>query len=53
LKVQAKIDNPGEHHCVTCAQPLEGTDHIKTVLANLEAEMNGWSSSWMRADDGC
>lgn len=37
--VQAKIDNPGEHNCVTCAQPLEGTDHIKKVMANLEAEM--------------
>lgn len=37
--VQAKIDNPGEHHCVTCDQPLEGTDHIKSVMANLEAEM--------------
>lgn len=38
--VQAKIDNPGEHQCVTCAQPLEGTDHIKKVMGNLEAEMN-------------
>lgn len=37
-QVQAKMDNPGEHQCVTCAQPLEGTDHLKTVIANLAAE---------------
>lgn len=37
--LQEKIDNPSEHNCVTCAQPLEGTDHMKTVMGNLEAEM--------------
>jgi DNA repair exonuclease SbcCD ATPase subunit len=37
--LQDKIDNPGEHSCVTCAQPLEGTDHLKKVLANLEGQL--------------
>lgn len=37
--VLAKIDNPSEHQCVTCDQPLEGTDHLNTVIANLESEM--------------
>lgn len=37
--LQTKIDNPGDHTCVTCAQPLEGTDHLTKVMTNLDAEM--------------
>lgn len=35
---QTEIDNPGEHTCVTCSQPLKGTEHLKTVMANLETQ---------------
>jgi DNA repair exonuclease SbcCD ATPase subunit len=39
MVLQTKVDNPGEHQCATCQQPLEGTDHLKTVIDNLEAQM--------------
>ena len=35
-KVIQDLSNPGDHSCVSCGQKLEGTDHIKVVLKNLE-----------------
>ena len=38
--IQDSIANPGEHNCVTCSQPLEGTDHLKKVMENLETQLS-------------
>ena len=36
--IQSDIENSDSSHCVCCGQSIEGTDHLKAVLINLEAK---------------
>jgi DNA repair exonuclease SbcCD ATPase subunit len=36
--IMAQLDQPDSHTCVTCGQGLAGTDHLATVIVNLERQ---------------
>lgn len=37
--VQEQLEHPDSHHCQTCGQTLDGTDHLETVMASLRAQL--------------